>query len=161
MDKTTERKIYEIGYLLVPYLPAEEVPAAVERLIKAKLVEVGGEVTSEIAPTLTRLAYVITKIVDNKHVKFSDGYFGALRFKVAPDVAVELQKTWLKEDLIIRYLTIALVTGSENIIAVKRSTVDLRNEPSFEIERVMPEKIEVKPALSVEELDKEIDKLAV
>ena len=36
MDKIIdERKIYELGYLLVPYLPAEEVGKNVDSLIKA------------------------------------------------------------------------------------------------------------------------------
>ncbi|MCX6712455.1 MAG: hypothetical protein NT041_02080, partial [Candidatus Vogelbacteria bacterium] len=60
MDKGDERKIYEIGYLLVPYLAAEGISGSAETIIKAKIEAVGGEVTSSLEPVLTRLAYTIT-----------------------------------------------------------------------------------------------------
>lgn len=162
MAKIEEAKIYEIGYLLVPYLPDTEVSGVVAKLIKDRIVALGGEVTSAVEPTLVRLSYSITKIIDNKHVKFTDGYFGALRFKVLAETAVALDSQWLKDNNIIRHLVIVLPTGSENISAPKRSFTPRREEQTFEIERVAPEKVEsVKPVLSAEELDKEIDKLAV
>ena len=161
MAKAEEMNIYEIGYLLVPYLPAEEVGKTVETSIKAKILASGGEVTSELAPVMTRLSYVITKIINNKHTKFSDGYFGALRFKLTTDEIVKLKDAWSKDDLIIRSLIISLPQGSETIVAPKRSFAPRREDKPFEIERVMPEKEEEKPALSAEELDQEIDKLVV
>jgi ribosomal protein S6 len=158
MDKIDERKIYELGYLLVPYLPTEGVAGEVENLIKSKIEAEGGEVTSALEPVMTRLAYVITKILNNKHTKFSDGYFGALRFKVLPEAIKKLEAGWKKGDNLIRFLLISLPKGSENIITPKR-VFPRRDDKSFEIERVMPEKEEEKVVLSAEELDKEIDKL--
>ena len=157
MDKVDDRKIYEIGYLLVPYLPAEEVAKTVDEMIKAQIEAVGGEVTSDLAPVMTRLAYTITKIINNKHTKFSDAYFGALRFKALPEAAIKLKADWDKEDNLIRFLLISLPKGLENIVAPKRGFAR-RDDKLFEIERIMPEKEEEKTILSAEELDKEIDK---
>ena len=161
MDKGDERKIYEIGYLLMPYLPAEKVAEEVESIIKAKIGALGGEVTSEMEPSMTRLAYVITKVINNKHTKFSDGYFGALRCKLTPAEAVNLDKELAKDDMVIRYLVITLPAGSENIVLPKRAFTPRREDKPFEIERIMPEKEEEKTIMTVEELDKEIDKLVV
>lgn len=158
MDKIDERKIYEIGYLLVPYLPAEGVTEAVEKMIKAKIEALGGEVTSAIDPLMTRLAYTIVKILNNKHTKFSDGYFGALRFKANGEMVRKLEADWKKDEDLIRFLLISLPKGSENIIAPKRNFPRREDKP-FEIERVMPEKEEEGVVLSAEDLDKEIDKL--
>ena len=158
MDNMDERKIYEIGYLLVPYLPTENVSATVEKLIKSKIEATGGEVTSALEPVMTRLAYVLTKVLSNKHTKFSDAYFGALRFKATPEAVVKLKTDWDKEDDLIRFLLISMPKGSENIVVPKR-VFARREEKSFEIERVMPLKEEDKVAMTTEDLDKEIDKL--
>lgn len=158
MDKVDERKIYEIGYLLVPYLPTETVAGTVEKMIGAKIEAVGGEITSAIEPVMTRLAYVLTKVLSNKHTKFSDAYFGALRFKASPEAVVKLKVDWDKEDDLIRFLIISLPKGSEDIIIPKR-VFPRRDDKSFEIERILPEKEGEKSVLSSEELDKEIDKL--
>jgi len=159
MDKAEELKIYEIGYLLVPYLPAENVAKAVEDSIKSKILASGGEVTSEIEPAMIRLAYFITKVINNKHTKFSDAYFGALRFKITSASAKSLQEIFDKDDSMIRYLLIALPDGSENIIVPKHTYNRREEKVPFEIERLAPEKVEEKPLLNSEELDKEIDKL--
>ncbi len=158
MDKVDERKIYEIGYLLVPYLPAENVAQAVEKMMGARIEALDGEITSALDPVMTRLAYTITKVLSNKHTKFSDAYFGAFRFKVLPKAVVKLKAELDKEDDLLRFLIISLPKGSENIVTPKRIFAR-REEKSFEIERIMPEKEEEKPILSSEELDKEIDKL--
>jgi ribosomal protein S6 len=164
MANAEEMKIYEIGYLLVPYLPAEEVAKNVEKSIKDKIIAGGGEITSEMDPVMTRLAYVITMVINNKHTKFSDGYFGALRFKALPAFAATFESELAKDDTVIRSLTISLPKGSENIVVSRRAQAPRlapsgRDEQPFEIERVMPAKEEEREALTTEELDKEIDKL--
>ena len=165
MANAEEMKIYEIGYLLVPYLPAEDVSKTVENSLKAKILAVGGEVTSEMNPTMTRLAYILTKVINNKHTKFSDAYFGALRFKALPAFAKTLEAELAKDDLLIRSLLISLPKGSENIITPRRAPASRlssqtgHDDKPFEIERIMPDKGEEKTALTAEELDKEIDKL--
>ncbi|MFA6253851.1 MAG: 30S ribosomal protein S6 [Candidatus Paceibacterota bacterium] len=157
MDNVDERKIYELGYLLVPYLPAESVAKSVEDLIKSQIESSGGEITTALEPVMTRLAYIITKVINNKHTKFSDAYFGALRFKVSSEAVKKLEANWKKDDNLIRFLLISMPKGSENIVAPKRVFARREDKP-FEIERLIPDKEEEKVVLSAEELDKEIDK---
>lgn len=158
MDKIDERKIYEIGYLLAPYLPKENIAEFLSSLFISRIESAGGELTDQLEPVMTRLAYTITKIINNKHTKFSDAYFGALRFKVSPSMVVKLKESWSKEDDIVRFLLISLPKDSEKIIVPKRNFAR-QEEKVFEIERLLPEKEEETVSLSDEDLDKEIDKL--
>ena len=159
MANAEEMKIYEIGYLLVPYLPAEEVSKTVNSSIKDKILANGGEITSEMDPVMTRLAYVITMVINNKHTKFSDGYFGALRFKALPAFIATLEPELLKDDMVIRSIVLSLPKGSENIVAPRRVQTPRRDEQPFKIERVVSAKKEENTVISTEDLDKEIDKL--
>lgn len=164
MDKVNEQNIYELGYHLAPYLPAEELSQAVEKSLKARITALGGEITSELNPSLTRLAYMVTNVINNKHTKFSDAYFGAFRFRLAPEAIPQLEEELAKDDLIVRHLLISLPAGSEAIAAPRRQFVASSNvarseNTPFEIERILPEKETEKVALSKEELDLEIDKL--
>jgi ribosomal protein S6 len=161
MVKIEEKKLYELGYHLAPYLPAEDIAKSVEQIIKSPIASLGGEITSELNPVLTRLAYIVTKVINNKHTKFSDAYFGAIRFYLPLGVAPKLEEILLKDDLVIRHLLVSLSDGSEAMSAPKRSFTPRTEEVKFNIERVLPEKEEEKPALTTEELDQEIDKLVV
>lgn len=159
MVKTEEKKLYELGYHLAPYLPAEDIVVSVEKIIKSPINQLGGEVVSELNPVLNRLSYIVTKIINNKHTKFSDAYFGAVRFYLPAGVAPKLEEILLKDELVIRHLIISLPAGAEAMPNLKRTFVPQAEDVKFEIERVLPEKEEEKPALSSEELDQEIDKL--
>ncbi len=159
MVKTEEKKLYELGYHLAPYLPATDIAQSVEKIVKNLINELGGEIVSELNPVLTRLSYIVTKIINNKHTKFSDAYFGAVRFYLPVGVAPKLEEALLKDELVIRHLIISLPAGVEAMPSLKRTFVPQTEDLKFEIERVLPEKEEDKPALSSEELDQEIDKL--
>ncbi len=152
----TEPKIYEIGYLLVPFIPAEAVGEAVTKEIKAKILALGGTVTSEMDPVMTKLAYTVRKTIANKINKFNDAYFGALRFKLPADRTITLKEELRKSDQLLRFLLIVLPKGSE-IIVVPRRTYQRRDNRPFEIERI-EKKEELKPELTKEEIGKEIDK---
>ena len=114
-------KIYEVGYLLVPFLPADQVAGEVTKIIKSVVLAQKGEITSEIDPVSIRLAYTVTKNLANKNNKFNDAYFGAIRFKLTPN-SISAIKASLDKDLnVLRYLIIFLPKGSENMVAPKRA----------------------------------------
>jgi len=160
-------KIYEVGYLLVPFLPADQVPGEVTKIIKAVVEAEGGEITSEIDPITIRLAYAVTKNLANKNNKFNDAYFGAIRFKLTPDKIAILKKSLDKDLNVLRYLIISLPKGSEKMVAPKRAYTARREEripaDMMTIERIDKDepKKEEKAEMSKEELDKEIENLLV
>lgn len=156
-----EPKIYEIGYLLTPIIPQDALAENVVQTLKAPIDKLGGVITSEMDPSMIRLAYTIKKNIGNKKERFSDAYFGALRFKLLPEKAAVLKDVLDKSDKIIRYLTIAMPEGEETIVPPKRTFQrrEVQTEP-FEIERrekeIEPEDVK---EMTKEDIDKEIENL--
>lgn len=155
-----ETKIYEIGYLLAPFIAQDNLAEAVSKSIKSQIDAVGGVVTSEMDPSMIHLAYTIRKTIANKINKFNDAYFGAIRFKVVSGQAPVLKEKLDKEESIIRYLIISMDKGSETI-SVPRRAYHRREEKPFEIERIEKEveDTELKPEMTKEDIDKEIESL--
>lgn len=156
-----EPKIYEIGYLLTPIIPQDALAENVAQAFKTPIEELGGLVTSEMGPSIIRLAYAIKKNIGNKKERFSDAYFGALRFKLLPEKILVLKELLDKNDKIIRYLYIVMPKGDETIVVPKRSFQrrEVQAEP-FEIERRAKEEGSVEaPEMTEEDIDKEIDNL--
>ncbi len=102
----TKAQIYEIGYLLTPFLPEEKIPETVDQLIKAAITKAGGEVVSETMPKMIALAYPIAKVLDNKKNVFQDAHFGAVKFEAASEVVPALLKIWQGTAEIVRFLVI-------------------------------------------------------
>ena len=156
-----EPKIYEIGYLLTPIIPQDALAENVVQTLKTPIDKLGGAITSEMEPSMIRLAYTIKKDIGNKKERFNDAYFGALRFKLLPEKAAVLKDVLDKSDKIIRYLTIAMPEGEEAIVLPKRTFQrrEVQTEP-FEIERrekeVEPEDVK---EMTKEDIDKEIENL--
>ena len=67
-------RIYEIGYMLVPTKKEEEVEGATTQ-IRAMIEKVGGRFLAEGAPTLQRLAYLISVREQGERLDHDRGYF--------------------------------------------------------------------------------------
>lgn len=116
MEETTVR-MYELGFLLVPTTPEGEVPARVVTLSDA-ITAAGGTVKSEGAPEFIDLAYRMEKNVASKKMKWTQGYFGWLKFQAPPETLEVLKKTLDGNTDLIRY--ILLKTNVENTIVFKK-----------------------------------------
>ncbi|MDH5442287.1 MAG: 30S ribosomal protein S6 [Candidatus Nomurabacteria bacterium] len=110
-------RVYELGYNLLPTVPEADVLAEVKK-IKDKITELKGiEIDGE-EPLLIDLAYDMIKIIDNKRIRFSQAYFGWIKFDLSPEMMTELKK-WLDENSnILRHLLI--ITVRENTRAPKK-----------------------------------------
>lgn len=80
--------IYEIGFHLVPTLTADEAAAAFERMHKA-LETAEAKILTEESPKKISLAYRIERSVAGKREKFTEGYFGFIRFELPEDLGPE------------------------------------------------------------------------
>lgn len=87
----TDTTVYEIGFNLIPTLAAENVAQFVGDL-KDKISSFEGEIIADEYPALIKLAYEMTKEIDNKNVRFTSAYFGWVKFAVSPEHTAELQK---------------------------------------------------------------------
>lgn len=157
MEDTNENveknsRIYEVGYLLVPTISEENVPAAYSSL-KDLVVSLGGEIISDEMPKMISLAYTMLKVVQNVRNKFDTAYFGWVKFEMDPEKVSELKNKLDIDPNVIRFLI--LKTVRENTIAAKRFVHrDSRRRVSApkkegENETSLP--------IDKEEIDKEID----
>lgn len=140
----TNTRLYELGFILVPTTPETEVSSKVESL-KTLIKGVEGVISSEGAPEYIDLAYTMERSVGSKKYKYSQGYFGWLKFETTPDALLALKKA-LDADLdIVRY--ILLKTNTENTIVFKK--------PKVEAKRDM-ESSDEEPAEDIEEVEEDI-----
>ena len=124
MSEITSRT-YELGYILVPTTPEAEVASAVEALI-ATITGKGGIVVAQGDPEFIDLAYTMEKNVASKKFKWSQGYFGWIKFDTAPETLEALKKAFDGNQTLIRYILIK--TTAENTIVFKKPKVEAKRE---------------------------------
>lgn len=131
-------RLYELGFILVPATPETEVPKKVESL-KTLIKGIEGVVSSEGAPEYIDLAYTMERSVGSKKFKYSQGYFGWLKFETTPDALESLKKS-LDADLdIVRY--ILLKTSAENTIVFKKPKVEAKRDSGISDEDLIEEEV--------------------
>jgi ribosomal protein S6 len=154
-NETTEEtkgRVYELGYLLVPTIPEEDVPVTFGNL-KELVSSLGGIAISDEMPKMIPLAYSMVKVISNIRNKFNTAYFGWVKFTMDSDKVLELKKKLDLDPNFIRFLI--LKTVKENTIAAKRFVRgDMAHrkpkaDKGGENEVVVP--------INKEEIDKEID----
>jgi len=152
-NKDLDTRVYEVGYLLVPTISEEEIPA-VYGSIKEFITSFGGEIISDEMPKMIGLAYIMSKIFQNIRNKFNSAYFGWVKFSMNMKKVLELKKKLDLDPNILRFLI--LKTVKENTIATKRFA---RRDMARRRSPVMKRKGESEDVVPInkEEIDKEID----
>ena len=148
-----DARIYEVGYLLVPTIAGEEVPA-VYTAHKDLIVSLGGEMISDEMPRQINLAYTMLKVVANVRSRFNTVYFGCGKFEMNPTKSTTPKAKLDFDPLYIRFL----VTKTS-----LKKTPSPRRDSSTEM--VLAEKLllqkkeegEVTAPINKEEVDKEIE----
>ena len=147
--EATER-VYELGYLLVPTIAEDELPAAYGNL-KELIGSFGGVAIADEMPKMIPLAYMMVKVIQNIRNKFTNAYFGWIKFTMDSEKVLELKKKLDLDPTMIRFLI--LKTVKENTIASKRF---VRPEGHKKPKAGKVEGEEAVP-INKEEIDKEID----
>jgi len=139
---------YELGYLLVPTIPEENLPA--EATIVREAIEKYGTIVSGAAPLEKHLAYEIAKQVGGKKMHFQKGYFGHFVFEVDKDGMAEIREAIKKNNQVLRFL---LVTRTKESLIAPTRRIPRTSESR-------PKRAEEKSApVNEVELDKEIEKM--
>lgn len=159
-DDWRELKTYEVGYLLSPLVPEDQLVSLVSKIFEETIKASGGAVTSQLSPRLTRLAYPVAKVINNKRSNYQDAYFGALRFQVFPDQIAKFKAELDRSDELIRYLLITVSKNADKLIG-SRPLPRRRVEADKPIDEVLPEEKKEKVEMSTEDIDKEIECLLV
>ena len=110
-------RVYELGYLLVPTIPEDEVGAMYGNL-KELVATHAGVMISDDMPRMIPLAYEMLKVTQNVRSKYTNAYFGWLKFEMEADQIGEMKKKLDLDPNVLRFLIIKTVR--ENTIAAKR-----------------------------------------
>lgn len=149
LESMKDNKVYEIGFLMSPAVRDEDLATRFDEF-KASLTNLGAMFISEGTPEFIDLAYEMSKVIDNKRVRFNQGYFGWVKIEINPSQMVTLKELLDKNILLIRYLL---------IIAPRENTI-LGKKPLGKIlkgERVITQEGEVEAELPVEKIDAALD----
>ncbi len=118
-----ENRTYELGYILVPTLPETDVEKTVTAL-KSAIETVKGELLSEGTPEFIDLAYQIEKNVKSKKMKWTQGYFGWIKFNSAPEALEALKKALDANTDLVRYMLVK--TDAENNVVFKKPKIEAK-----------------------------------
>lgn len=148
-----DAKVYEVGYLLVPEISEEELPAVYGNL-KELVSSFDGNIISDEIPTMINLAYTMQKTVQNVRSKYNAAYFGWIKFHMEAGKVLNLKKKLDQDGKVIRFLIIKTI--KENTVASKRFTQKdstRKKAPVIKNIEAIPESV----IINKEEIDKEID----
>lgn len=115
--ETLEPRVYELGFLLSPAVREEDLDARNDE-IKDLITSNAGTIITEGRPEFIDLAYEMARIIDNKRVRFNQGYFGWIKFTMTPDLIKSIQEKMDKNILVIR--TLLTTTVAENTMISKK-----------------------------------------
>ena len=150
-QEAVDSRVYEVGYLLVPTIPADDV-SGVYSSMKDVIATLGGEIISDEMPKNIELAYAMDKVIQNKRYKFTEGYFGWFKFFMDASQVAELKKKMDLDTNVIRFLIVKTV--KENTLSQKKFTrVEGPRKKTTKKEDGDTEQEEI----ITEELDKEIE----
>jgi len=143
-----EKRIYELGYLLLPTIPEEAVPGAVAN-IRGLLEAAKAVVTAEQMPVPIKLAYPMAKLIENRKQKFEAAYFGWLKFELAPENLAALKEELKKSKEILRFL---LIKTTKEVKPVRKIWQEVKKEKEKEVAAPLT-------AMEASEIDKKIEEL--
>ena len=143
-----EPKLYEIGYLLSPLVAEAALADTVNTVIRKAVENAGAKITTETAPIMRALAYEVKKEFGGKTAKFSDAYFGAIRFEARPSVIAAINETLDHSELVLRFMT---------IIAPRENPPRAPRRPVAAAKAKAPEGDLDKTPMTTEDIDKEIE----
>lgn len=152
IEENTNSRVYEVGYLLAPTIPEENLPVIYGNL-KELVASFDGIAISDEMPKMLTLAYPMVKVIANLRNKFKTAYFGWIKFAMDSDKVLELKKRLDIDSNIVRFLI--LKTVRENTINERRfarvntARRKIKTEKGRIDETVVP--------INKEEIDKEID----
>lgn len=118
-----ETRTYEFSYLITSATPESEIESVVAGLVK-EIEAAEGTIVAEGKPEFIDLAYTIEKVVASKKQKWSQAYFGWVKFNAEPAVMAVLKKVFDANKEIVRYMFIK--TSAENLVIFKKPKNEAR-----------------------------------
>lgn len=157
-NKTDTSFVYEISYILLPNLSAEESLKELSSLQK-NVVDNGGEVIAFENPVMIDLAYPMTKVTTSSRTKCQKGYFGYLKFEIESASVADVKKYAESNANIVRFLIIKTVR--ENTLLNGKLSLKKEEKVVKDLEDVVVEDVVSAEVIDEAMLDKSIDNLVV
>ena len=150
--------VYEIGYHVLSTVAESDVETVIGRLRKM-IEKAGGSFVAEGAPQKMALAYPMAVWSNGKWTKYSDSYFGWLKFEVSSENIADIDRTCKADKDILRYLI--LTTVREDTRASVRQFVlkEVRRTDTIKTTARAKPTSEVKEEVSDEKLDEAIEEM--
>jgi ribosomal protein S6 len=125
MEETNEMKprVYELGFILTPTIADTDLSEATAK-VQALIEKAGGTVQTSGTPEYIDLAYQMEQHVQGRINKWTQGYFGWMKFDMNPAATEALKKSLDLEMSIIRYLLTK--TDLENTVIFKKPKVEVK-----------------------------------
>ncbi len=166
--KATEHKetgekmhIYEVSFLIVPTVSEDKV-ADEFGAIRSEFEAAGATMIAEGFPTPTLLAYIMERTVDSKKQKFTDGYFGWVKFELPVASLSNIKQLLDKRQNVLRHLIIKTVRENTMYSAkLPESTLKNGEKPEGETELESGVVAAESKIVSGKEIDKSIDALVI
>lgn len=150
-----EQTVYEVGFHVLPTTPEGEVGAVVD-IVRAALASAHAEIINEKVPTRMTLAYTIERSIVGKHEKYTESYFGAIKFAVEPSAVPAIMNTLRGTHAILRFIIIE--TTREETPSPRRALFTSKSLEGKTIEKPVSV-VEKSGPVSEGELDKSIEAL--
>lgn len=152
-DEKTKR-IYELGYHIVPTV-SEEAVAAEVTILKDVLAGAQAQIISEGFPKFRPLSYPMRKASGGKQTDFLNVYFGWLKFETSSEAVKSIALAVRKNDKILRFIIFK---------TVRESTLSMPRAPRANIFKPSPRapRVSVESAhapVSETELEKSLEKI--
>ena len=155
VEARNDLTIYEIGFHVVPTVAENELGARVTA-IRDIIEDNEGKIIADEYPKHLELAYPMVKVAANKRAIYPSAHFGWVKFEAPASSAKAIEAGLKADDFILRFIFIKTVR--ENTMVPKKILMK-RNEESSDSKK--EEKVEEKPQLTEEELDKTIEDLVI
>ena len=120
IETTVDSRVYEVSYIFDNRLDENTALAKADAL-KQSIATLEGSFVSEETPYLRELAYEMIRVINNINVRFTEGYFGWIKFEMPADKVREFDKMLKSDEEIVRYIVVKTV--KENTVYTKRAPV--------------------------------------
>ena len=163
-EQQNDVNVYELGFHLLPTVAEDDVAVQFSQL-KSMIEKRGGEFIAEDFPKMITLAYEISKTIKASKKRFTNAYFGWVKFTLKPEDIVELEKEVKAFDPILRYLVISTVRENTMVESMKERTGKEGEEGAEKVEGkadsadAKPAEKKPKAKADQAEIDKSIDEL--
>lgn len=157
-NKTDTSSVYEISYILLPNLSAEESLKELSSIQEAILSN-KGEIISFENPVMIDLAYPMVKVTTSSRTKCQKGYFGYVKFEMESSSVSEVKKYAELNANIVRFLIIKTVR--ENTLLNGKMVLKKEEKPMKVDDEIVSEDVVKSEVIDDALLDKSIDNLVV